>query len=382
MTILPSDEYWKKVGFEPKEVIGNIGGPKMRKGLEGWTTEDFQNALEYSKENEFDINGIPRASLPGLIIRHAPQTAKLLTILSRFGEDVSSYSVKKTLQATGIEMGGKSKQSMILEMFIQNPSLIEAIQIQSYASGLQRVDTFTTREEFNKNHITSKSFQEKLMSALSDAPSLAGNEIKLDNMKTKRGDPNVTFYIIHEDEKRLVRLINSSHRDAPVKVAVISFDTKNHGLEVRSHRKKVLDDIVKVVGSIIAGKEDAFLPIYDDTEGVYDLNNFKDYVLVDQVVRSVFVEESNLEGSPSIELSGLDITGAIKQLRDYKGIDLTNNVSGWTVRLSIKKDGVTKEFNVTKLRRKSKHDFQPPLSFDLKNYVYSLIKNGIIPKFV
>lgn len=378
--ILPDENYWKNLGFEDlRKVVGNLNGIRVRKGVTGWSTEDLMESLIYTGESNPKIIRQPRDILPGMLSRQAPKCTKFLTLISKFVEGVKPYAIKKIAEQIGIQDGGFNKNSLVLKIFFHDSGLLKSIQLQSLTSGLQRTHPYWTIEKLTKSRVISKKFERKFLEELQNAPSLSERRIRV-RMETTRGSDSVTFFIEHEDDERVVNEWEGRHYDRPKKWTIVSFYTKLQSLEVRTTRKKVLDDTVKIFSSICFGKKTAFLPFSEDSEdwaNEVDINTLG-ITLEKQILRSLTANSVNLEGSPNLTIEGADITPAIRQLTEHKGIELTD-ISGWGVHLSIKKDGIVKEVTVNKKSRKSQLSLSPVVPIEFRSFVYLLHKKNLIP---
>lgn len=378
--IIPNEEFWRNLGFDPKEVVGHINGPNVRKGLTGWSTKDLKKTLNYTKEGHTNLLKQPRDILLGMIARNAPKSAKFLTLINRYVETVKPIAIKKIAEEIGVKNNGLNKNSLALEVFFKNKELLKAIQLHSLTIGLQSTYPYWTIEKLTKPQVTSKKFKEMLMEELHKAPSLSNKRIRINRMETTRGGNSVTYYIEHEDERHVVNEWDDFHYDQPKKWIVISFYTKLQGVEIRTMRKKVLDDTVKILGHVCFGKSDSFTPFSRVSKEWIDKVNLNalGLTLEHQILRSLTIESVNLDGSPNLTLTGVDILPAIKQLKDHKGIELTN-ISGWEVHLSIKKDGVIRQVTVNHKKRSRQLTLTPPVPLEYRSFIYLLREKQLIP---
>lgn len=378
--ILPNEDFWINLGFDPKKVIGHINGPTVRKGLTGWSSKDLEKTLKYAKENHLNLINQPRDIILGMISRNAPKSAKFLTLLNKFVETVKPISIKKIAEQIQIDNNGLNKNSLALAIFFKDRELLKLIQLHSLTVGLQRTYPFWTVEKFTKISVTSKKFKDTLIDELMKAPSLSNKRVRINRMETTRGSDSVTFYIEHEDERHYVNEWEDFHYDKPRKWILISLYTNLQGLEIRTAKKKVLDDTVKILGKICFGNPDSFAPFSKVSKEWADKVNMDELgiTLENQILRSLTVEGVNLDGTPNLTLTGADILPAIKQLKSYKGIEFAN-ITAWESHLTIKKDGIVRQVTVNHKKHGKQLTLTPTVPLDFRSFIYLLSEKNLIP---
>ncbi len=379
--VLPSEDYWTAIGFTPSEVVKHIDGPNVRRGLEGWSSDDFERTLQYAGEGHIGV-GVSRSILPGLVQRNAPKTARLLTLLSRFVEETRSFGVHRVAREAGIDPVGMGRKGLVLALFLKDPDLLTDASFRALQGGLQTVHTFVTSEGVSKGRLTSIRFRGIFESKLRNAPSLMGKQVRLERMSTQRGNEEVSFYVKHEDRKQRMDLMDSYHWDTPAKWTIVTYHTKGGGLEVRTRRKKVLDDVVRVAGEATFGRADAFapLPLTAHPTGRSTVQEVSYGIeLVNQLLVGLESACTTLKGSPTVRVSSVDVFPTVEELKKFKDIDLTVDPSGWQVRLTYKRNGVTKEVTVSKPGPSSELRFHPPVPFEVRSWVSQLVLKGGVP---
>jgi hypothetical protein len=379
--ILPSEEFWTSIGFEPRKIIGHIDGPAVRAGLTEWSSDDFVAVCAYTGEIELGPQ-IRRANIPGLVQRNARKATSLLTLLSRYTEEVSSGALREVAALSGLDPKGIARKTLALTLFLKDPELIRTASYRALTKGFQSARPFITEQVVSKSRLTSPALLNRLEEGVSQAPSLQGKRVRIDRTETQRGSDVVRVFIKHEDAQRKVPEFDSYHWDKPILWTILTFYPKARGLEIQSSRRKVMADVAKVTARVVLGAEGAYTPLnpaaqVPETATTPPKTSVE---MVRQALRGLSGAEVELDGSPSLTIEGTEVSKAIRELRKFKGIDLTRDIVGWEVRIAYKRQGVTKETTVSRWGRSASISFHPPVPYDVKIFIYDLIRRGSLPR--
>ena len=227
--ILPSEDFWTSIGFEPRKVIGHIDGPGVRAGLSEWTTADFIAVCEHTHEIQIPPQ-TPRASIPGLVQRNARKAASLLTLLSRYVAELPIRCMREVAMSVGIDPKGVPRKTLALRLFLKGPETIKAASYRSLTTGFQSGHAFTANKAIPKHRLTSPALLTRLEAGVSSAPSLQGKRVKVDRTETERGSDVVRIFVKHEDAQRRVPEFDSFHWDRPVLWTILTFYPRAKGL--------------------------------------------------------------------------------------------------------------------------------------------------------
>ncbi len=377
----PSVSFWEDIGFDVKQILGTRAGPKQQKGVTGWTTDAYRAVTAATGEITLPAD-IPRRSIPGLILRNAPRTARLLTLLDRYSREVPRSALLPSVELAGLAAEDLSRRLLVLALYLKNPDFLVASRYRSLTGGFQSARPFITDKSFAKQRLTSSKFKSDFERRLRNIPEFAGRRLSLDRVETLRRDEAVTLYVKHEGDRKRVTEFDRIHWDSPLHWAVITYYPQSRALEVRTRQRSLLDGIVKAAGLSALSREDAYRPVRKgETFGDGDSTDSGDReVTIDTLtLRSIEAEGVQLTGSPTVRVRGTDLSDTVRQLVTDKGIDLTTSVVSWEARVRFTHDGITNESTVGQRGKQAEVTFRPPPPYPVKRLIYRMIRGGKLP---
>jgi hypothetical protein len=375
--VFPSKDYWKSLDIDIQEVLGNIGGPKRRRGRAGWTTDELELALSLTKERQA-LPQLPRKSLLRWLERKAPQTVGFLTLLAAFAGPVSPRVFSEVAQEANLENPPARKRSLALLLFAEDREYLVTVQIRTLVGTAQATHSFAASKTVSKSGLLTEEFQHRLVEGLAAALGEPPENIQLDHPHASAQEDEVTYGILYRGPRTWKRDWRKSHWDYPVLKAVLRIYPKSRFLELYSRKRNKVEALARAVGQIVLDDPDGYHALSDQQvmpgEGAQTLPGGQVRITEEQL-RRIEAENITIPGAPSVTLKANDLHATLADLKT-RGLRMADSEVAREVRVFYTCDGVGGETSVLWDRRSGQTTYKPVPKSSVKRAILTRIRSG------
>ena len=377
VAVFPTKDYWKSLDIDVQEVLGNIGGPKRRRGRAGWTTDELELALSLTTERQA-LPQLPRKSLLRWLERNAPQTVGFLTLLAAFAGPVSPRVFSEVAQEAKLKNPPARKRSLALLLFAEAKEYLVTVQIRTLVGTAQATHSFAASRTVSKQGLLTEEFQHRLVEGLAAALGEPPENIQLDHPHASAKEDEVTYGILYRGPRTWKRDWRMSHWDYPVLKAVLRIYPKSKFLELYSRKRNKVDALARAVGQIVLDDPDGYHALSDEQvlpgEGAQTIPDGRVRITGEQL-RRLEAENVKITGAPSVTLEANDLHATLADLTT-RGLGLVESEVAREVRVFYTCDGVGGETSVYWDRRSGQTTYKPVPKSSVKRAILTRIRSG------